>query len=205
MDHDEHPTNLSFVDRHRAKYMSQEDPANFYFVAAVTIAAMVVMTLFIFCQGAFYNAWMGLWNRFPSLKKDGLTIKERLKKQGLNTFLLYLAMSNLCAAVFLSVAWYGFSIQTGESPMYPGQWKSFLAVYTGIMAADGALKPLRLGLAIALSNRSDATMLWVQNKTGSRKAAVSIAFAAIVIGTFGFMFLGVTSASVMSSVPIFVP
>lgn len=140
-----------------------------------------------------------------SKDKDGLTMQERLKKQGLNTMLLYVILSNICVVVFMVFAWYGFSRQQGESPLYPGQWKPFLAVFTGLMAADNALKPVRLAIALGLAPQCDCFMSWLQDRTQSRKAAVAIALVSIPVGSFGLLFGVVAVASLMSEVPIFAP
>ena len=172
-------------------------------IVTITVLVGMVATLLAHHKSTIATHWGRLKAAIAGRDKDGLTMKKKLKKQGLNTMLLYVILSNVCVVFFMTFSWYGFSIQQGESPLYPGQWKPFLAVFSGIMAADNVLKPVRLAIALGMAPQFDCFMSWLQDKTQSRKAAVAIALVSILIGTFGFLFGGVAVASLMSEVPIF--
>lgn len=169
-----------------------------------TIALTTVLAVVVGLGIYFRYPLQGLWQSITH-NKNGTTIRERFKKQGLNTVLLYALLSSMCAVSFMVFGWYGFSLQQGQSPLYPGQWKPFLAVLTGIMAADNALKPARLAIAIGLAPQSDRVMSWIQDKTQSRKMAVVVGLILICVVTLGLLFGGIAVATFMSNVPIFAP
>lgn len=138
---------------------------------------------------------------------DGLTNKERLKKMGLSVLLSYGFVSNMSYAVMLSLSWYGFSKKTGLSPLAPGQWKPFLAVYAGFYVFNNIIRPLRLTASVIVSKYFDTIVGFIQDKTKlGRKASIGVVvFLANVCGTFAAMGLGVAIASAAAGVPIFVP
>jgi len=138
---------------------------------------------------------------------DGLTTKERLKKMGLSALLSYGFVSNMSYAVTLSLSWYGFSKTTGLSPLAPGQWKPFLAVYAGFYVFNNITGPLRLAASVVVAKYFDNFVGFIQDKTKlGRKASIGVVvFLANVCGTFAAMGLGVTIASAAAGVPIFVP
>lgn len=70
---------------------------------------------------------------------------------------------------------------------------------------NNIIRPLRLGLSIAISQYFDDVVAFVQQKTKFNKG-VSIAlvvFLLNVIGTIGLMFVGISLASLASGVPVF--
>lgn len=147
---------------------------------------------------------------FLGLKNDdpnGPTTREKLAKMGLSALLSYGWVSNMSYAVTLSLSWYGFSKKTGLSPLAPGQWKPFLAVYAGFYVFNNIIRPLRFGASVVVSKYFDNFVSFIQNKTKlSRKWSIAIVvIIANVFGTFTAMGLGVSLASAAAGVPIFPP
>lgn len=97
--------------------------------------------------------------------------------------------------------------QTGLSPLAPGQWKNFLAVYAGFWVMNNFLRPLRVTAAVAISTQVDKIVKAVQDKLKvKRAAAVGICvFLANVVGTLSVTALGIILAATLSQTPIFPP
>ena len=142
-------------------------------------------------------------NKDPS----GLTTKEKLRKMGLAALLSYGFVSNMSYAITLSVSWFTHSKKTGLSPLAPGQWKPFLAVYAGFYVFTNIIRPLRFGLSVVVARYFESFVQFIERKSGlGRKASIGIVvFLANVCGTFAAMGFGVSLASVLSGVPIFPP
>jgi hypothetical protein len=139
-------------------------------------------------------------------EKDGLTLRQRMAKKGFATFLTFTLLSNLSATGTMSFAWYLFSMKTGMSPLFPGQWKPFLALNATFMAMDSVLKPIRFAVAIATAPYADRVMVWLKNKfNGSKSAATAAAFAVVVAASFGMFAGGIALASSFSGVAVFAP
>merc|ERR1712232_1051066 len=64
-----------------------------------------------------------------SSEENKLSFRQKLAKMGLSVVLSYGFVSNMSYCVTVSLAWYGFCTKTKLSPLAPGQWKPFLAVY----------------------------------------------------------------------------
>lgn len=139
-----------------------------------------------------------------SKKDDGLTTKERLAKMGLSALLSYGFVSNMSYAITLSVSWYTHSKRTGLSPLAPGQWKPFLAVYAGFYVFTNIIRPLRFGLSVVVARYFESFVNLIERKTGfGRKASIGVVVVlANVCGTFAAMGLGVSLASALAGVPI---
>lgn len=145
---------------------------------------------------------------FKGNKEDEkLTTKQRLAKMGLSALLSYGWVSNMSYSVSVSLAWYGFSKKTGLSPLAPGQWKPFLAVYAGFYVFNNFVRPIRVALAIGVTKYFDTAVNFIQNKTKlSRSASIGvIVFLANFCGTLAAMSFGVSLASAAAGVPIFPP
>lgn len=138
-------------------------------------------------------------------KEDGPTTKERLAKMGLSALLSYGFVSNMSYAITLSLSWYTHSKKTGLSPLAPGQWKPFLAVYAGFYVFTNIIRPLRFGLSVVVARYFESFVGLIERKTGlGRKASIGVVvFLANVCGTFAAMGLGVSLASGLAGVPIF--
>jgi len=144
---------------------------------------------------------------FKKDNKEGPTTKEKLAKMGLSALLSYGWVSNMSYAITLSLSWYTHSKKTGLSPLAPGQWKPFLAVYAGFYVFTNIIRPLRFGLSVVVSQYFDRFVGFIERKSGwGRKASIGVVvFLANVCGTFAAMGLGVGVASTLAGVPIFPP
>ncbi len=97
--------------------------------------------------------------------------------------------------------------KTGTSPLAPGQWKPFLAVYAGFYVFNNIVRPLRFGASVVAARYFDAFVNTIQRKTKlPRKWSIAtVVFLANICGTFAAMGLGITLASGAAGVPIFPP
>jgi len=147
------------------------------------------------------------WSKFKGGESDGLTAKERIAKMGLSALLSYGWVSNMSYAVSASLAWYGFSKKTGLSPLAPGQWKPFLAVYAGFYVFNNIVRPVRVGISAVVAKYFDNFVSLVQRKTKlSKKWSIAlIVFLVNICGTFAAFGLGISLASFAAGVPIFPP
>mmetsp|Transcript_30022 Transcript_30022/g.36597 ORF Transcript_30022/g.36597 Transcript_30022/m.36597 type:complete len:297 (+) Transcript_30022:58-948(+) len=145
-------------------------------------------------------------NVFSNKEDDGLTFKQKLGKMGMSALLSYGFVSNMSYAVSVSLAWYGFTKKTGLSPLAPGQWKPFLAVYAGFYVFNNIVRPMRLAVAVGVTKYFDAVINFFQTKLKCNRAvAVGLTvFMGNVVGTISAMCLGISLASAASGVPIFV-
>ena len=136
---------------------------------------------------------------------DGLTLRQRMAQKGFATFLSFTMLSNMTSISIMSFAWYLFSVKTGMSPLFPGQWKPFLALNAGFMAMDSVMKPFRLALAIAAAPYADKVMGWLKSKfNGSKSISTGVALASVIVSSFGMFAGGIALASSFSGVPVFV-
>ena len=103
--------------------------------------------------------------------------------------------------------WFGFSKKTGLSPLAPGQWKGFLAVYAGFYVFNNIIRPMRLAVSVGVTPYFDRAVAAVQRKTKLGKGASIgiVVFLANICGTFSFMALGIYIASLAAGIPIFPP
>ena len=97
--------------------------------------------------------------------------------------------------------------QTGLSPLAPGQWKGFLAVYAGFFVFNNFVRPLRFTAAVAVSPQLDRLVAALQRRLRIRKgAAVALTvFLLNVVGTLCFMGSGIAVAALAAGVPVFPP
>jgi hypothetical protein len=140
--------------------------------------------------------------RSPS---DGLTFRQRFGKLGLQAALSYGWVSNMSYSVAVSLAWYIFSKQTGKSPLAPGQWKGFLAVYAGFFVFNNLVRPVRMAVAVGVAPVFDRIIANIQTKLKVNKgtAVFVTVIIANLIGTIMFMSAGILLASTMAGVPVF--
>mmetsp|Transcript_45821 Transcript_45821/g.51089 ORF Transcript_45821/g.51089 Transcript_45821/m.51089 type:complete len:249 (-) Transcript_45821:282-1028(-) len=153
-----------------------------------------------------------LWKRvvfFYKYKKtndddDGLTFKQKLANMGLSALLSYGFVSNMSYCVSVGLAWFGFSKQTGLSPLAPGQWKKFLAVYAGFYVFNNIVRPIRLAISVGVTPYFDKAVARVQRKTGLKKSLSIgiVVFLANICGTTSLMGLAIWIASIAAGVPI---
>ena len=142
-----------------------------------------------------------------SQEDDGLTFKQRVAKMGMSALLSYGFVSNMSYSVTVSLAWFGFSKKTGLSPLAPGQWKPFLAVYAGFYIFNNVVRPIRLAVSVGVTPYFDRAVAAVQRKTKLNKSASIgvVVFLANVCGTLTAMSLGILVASIAAGVAIFPP
>lgn len=142
------------------------------------------------------------YNKDGSLKSDdknddGLSFKQKLAKMGLSVLLSYGFVSNMSYCVTVSLAWFGFSKKTGLSPLAPGQWKGFLAVYAGFYVFNNFVRPMRLAASVGVAPYFEKAVNTIQRKTKlSKGISIGIVvFLANVCGTTSLMSLGIYIAS----------
>ena len=147
---------------------------------------------------------------FPSKQQqqpndDGLTFRQKLAKLGLSVALSYGWVSNVSYSVTVSLAWYIFSKRTGMSPLAPGQWKGFLAVYAGFYVFNNIVRPLRLALSVSVSIYFERAVGFIQEtfKVNKGVAIGLTVFFANVVGTITLMCLGISIAATAAGVPVF--
>lgn len=99
------------------------------------------------------------------------------------------------------------NVQTGLSPLAPGQWKPFLAVYTGFWVFNNFIRPIRFAAAVTISPFFDRAVLSFQKRLKvSKPVAIGITvFMTNVVGTTLVLVLGVSAAAALSGTPIFPP
>lgn len=144
-------------------------------------------------------------NIFKKKSKDDLSFKQKLAKMGMSVALSYGWVSNMSYTVTVSLAWYGFSKKTGLSPLAPGQWKPFLAVYAGFYVFNNFVRPIRLAVSAGVSVYFDRAIAFIQRKTNCSKgiAIGLMVFLANIVGTTTFMALGISLAAAAAGVPVF--
>mmetsp|Transcript_9649 Transcript_9649/g.19972 ORF Transcript_9649/g.19972 Transcript_9649/m.19972 type:complete len:262 (-) Transcript_9649:216-1001(-) len=138
---------------------------------------------------------------------DGLTFRQKLAKMGLSVLLSYGFVSNMSYCVTVSLAWFGFSKKTGLSPLAPGQWKGFLAVYAGFYVFNNFIRPMRLAASVGVAPYFERAVNAIQKKTKLNKGASIgiVVFLANVCGTTSLMSLGIYIASLAAGIPVFPP
>jgi hypothetical protein len=130
--------------------------------------------------------------------------REDIAKLGLNVLLAYGFVSNVSYVTCIISAWVAHGKRTGLSPLVPGQWKSYLAIYVGLWAANNVLRPLRFSLSLVLSPSFEKFVAHIQRKTQvNRSAAIAaVVFLVNVCGTLSFLFGGLFLATSIARVPL---
>jgi len=147
------------------------------------------------------------YNKGGKNDDDGLTFRQKLAKMGLSVLLSYGFVSNTSYCVTVSLAWFGFSKKTGLSPLAPGQWKGFLAVYAGFYVFNNFIRPMRLAASVGVAPYFEKAIAIVQRKTKLNKSASIgiVVFLTNICGTLSLMSLGIYIASLAAGIPIFPP
>lgn len=153
------------------------------------------------------NRWQRLKRKIiPSNSEfEGLTFRQKLTKAGLSVLLSYGWVSNASFAVTFSLAWYIHCKRTLLSPLVPGQWKKFLAVYAGFYVFNSIIRPIRFGLALSISFYLEKLVAAIQKRLKVKKG-VAIALTVIFLNVFGttvLFALGILLASTAAGIPIF--
>lgn len=96
------------------------------------------------------------------------------------------------------------AVQTGLSPLAPGQWKPFLAVYAGFFVFLNIIRPLRFGISIALSKYFERMLLFFQNRFQVNRAGAigMLMFCVNFCGSLAIITVGIALASALSGVPV---
>lgn len=137
-------------------------------------------------------------------KADSDFSSKALAGLGLNALLAYGFVSNVSYITCIVLSWISFSGNTQMSPLAPGQWKPFLAIYAGYFAINNVLRPLRFSLSLVLMPYFNKMIDYVQKRTGyGRKTSTGIVvFAVNFCGTISYMTLGIAIASMITGVPV---
>jgi len=131
--------------------------------------------------------------------------KAKLRSLGAAALLSYGWVSNTSYMICLSLAWYVHARRSGLSPLAPGQWPQFLAVYGGFFVVQNVIRPLRFAFSVFMTPVFDRMVAFIMKRTGlSKPKAFGVTvFLVNICGTFTLLFTGVTLASLAAGVPIF--
>ncbi|GMH33838.1 hypothetical protein BSKO_01672 [Bryopsis sp. KO-2023] len=110
-----------------------------------------------------------LWRRFRNIFLGGNLDKEKIKALGIGAVLSYGFVSNLSYGICVVIAWITHVKRSGLSPLAPGQWSGFLAVYAGLFALQNFLRPMRFAVAVALTPAVNRLMERLQKSWGVSK------------------------------------
>lgn len=134
-----------------------------------------------------------------------LLTKESIAKLGLNVLLAYGFVSNFSYVTCIILAWISHGRLYGLSPRAPGQWKSFLLIYSGFFAANNILRPLRFSLSLAISPFFIRLVERIQTllKVNKAVATACVVFLVNVVGTTSYLVLGLIVATSIAKVPLF--
>jgi hypothetical protein len=134
-----------------------------------------------------------------------LLTKESIAKLGLNVLLAYGFVSNFSYVTCIILSWVSHGRMYGLSPRAPGQWKSFLLIYSGFFAANNILRPLRFSLSLAISPFFMRLVERIQTLLRVNKAVATacVVFLVNVVGTTSYLVLGLIVATSIAKVPLF--
>jgi len=152
------------------------------------------------------RAWFGKWMKFD---------RASLSKLGVDAFFTYGLVSNLNAGVTVSVAWFTFCQSTGLSPLAPGQWSKFLAVYAGIYLTFGTItRPFRMAFSVGVTPLFGRVIKRLQASLpfGETRPKLNRTLAILLFSVFGNTFCtlaliaaGVWVAGLLAGVPALPP
>ena len=149
------------------------------------------------------------WNSFlfSWFKPSKEFSKESLAKLGLNVLLAYGFISNLAYITCFIIAWVLHGKTYGLSPLAPGSWKSFLLIYSGFVAVNNLIRPLRYGVSLAISPLFSKLVDAVEQRTGYKRATATsiVVFMVNIVGSTSYMSLGLLIATRIFGVPLFPP
>ena len=93
------------------------------------------------------------------------------------------------------------------SPLAPGQWKGFLAVYAGFYVFNNIIRPMRFAASVGVAPYFERAVETVQRKTKLNKGLSIgiVVFLANICGTTSLMGLGIYIASLAAGIPVFPP
>jgi hypothetical protein len=95
-------------------------------------------------------------------------------------------------------------VQTGLSPLAPGQWRSFVAAYGSLYLFVTLLRPLRFALALTLTKHTEQFIEETQSRLGcTRATAIGIKVSLGLMLWVGCVAGGILLASALSGVPVY--
>ena len=130
------------------------------------------------------------------------------KKVGLLCPCLYVNISHSSSSFMPMIQFlYKYTHQFGKSPLAPGEWKGFLALYAGFYVFNNIVRPIRVAVSVAISPYFENAIQYIQTKTNmSRPLSITlVVFLANVCGTLSFMSAGIYASSKLAGVPVFPP
>lgn len=131
---------------------------------------------------------------------------SRVIQQGPAVFLTHFMMAQNFKVVFASVTWYFFCLKTGMSPLFPGQWKPYVAIFAACMAFDAYITPVRLAYAIVQAPKMDRFMCFLKGKVYDSKAiAAVLIWVGIIVLNVVAGAIAICFASLLAGVPVFEP
>lgn len=122
-----------------------------------------------------------LWKRFKNAFLGGGLDKAKIKALGIGAVLSYGFISNVSYGSCVAIAWITHVKRTGLSPLVAGQWSGFLAVYAGLWTLQNFLRPMRFGLAVALTPAVNKLMEHIMDSWGWSKGQ-AFGFLMLVLG-----------------------
>lgn len=147
-------------------------------------------------------------NRLKSIAGNQTLNKQRIAALGTSVLLSYGWISNCNACCMCMLSWVTFGKSCGLSPLAPGQWKGFLAVYAGFYVTLGtATRPFRVAAAIAISPLFDKIVAFFQKYFRvSKPVAFGITvFIVNVLVTCSLFVLGLRAVTWIFGVPLLPP
>mmetsp|Transcript_12062 Transcript_12062/g.17779 ORF Transcript_12062/g.17779 Transcript_12062/m.17779 type:complete len:226 (-) Transcript_12062:165-842(-) len=151
-------------------------------------------------ENAFEKAKLAVAGFFGGAKMD----KKKIAELGTSALLSYGFVSNFSYTACTAMAWFTHAKRTGLSPLAPGQWPGFLAVYSGFFIAQNVLRPARFALSVAITPFFDKIVNGISKKfaISKPKAFGVTVFLVNFCGTLTLMATGVAVASWAAGVPI---
>jgi len=136
--------------------------------------------------------------------------KSKLASLGASALLSYGWVSNISYVTCTIIAWVIHGKRTGTTPLDPGQWPAFLAVYAGFYVIQNVIRPVRFAVSVAISPFFEKMVTFFQTKSSAlmkrdvpRAAAFGITvFLVNVVGTFTYLFGGLFLATTFAGVPL---
>jgi hypothetical protein len=91
------------------------------------------------------------------------------------------------------------------SPLAPGQWKPFLAIYAGFYVFNSVIRPIRVAVAVSVSPFFNRIIAGIQNRLKvNRTVAIVLTVVTVnLMGTIGIMCGCIQVAAIAAGVPVF--
>ena len=139
------------------------------------------------------------------LDEKALKPRQRLKRRGVAAVSAFTFLNQVIMACTFATSWFLHAKRTGLSPTAPGQWKMFLALNTGFVAATKVLTPLAVGVALWTTPLFERMIDAIHTRLGmSRGMAVgTVVVLTSGVGGTAMTVLGIVAAAALARVPIF--